>query len=78
MTQQSNVNHSQEFYSDDDDDFFTLPDGPSYANRVMQDMEDNHALDDQDVFSVCKAYYRDTSNVINGLDGDCKEKMIKK
>ena len=77
MTQQSNVNHSQESYLDDDDDFLTLQDGPSYANRVMQDMEDNHALDDQDVFFICKAYYRDTSNVINGLDGDCKEKMIK-
>ena len=75
MTQQSNANHSQESYSDD---FFTLQDGPSYTNRVMQDMEDNHALDNQDVFSRCKAYYRDTSNVINGLDGEHKEQMVQK
>ena len=78
MTQQSNVIHSQESYSGDEDDFFTLEDGPSYTNRVMQDIEDNHALDDQDVFSLCKGYYRDTSNVINGLEGDRKKQMIQK
>ena len=75
MTQQSNVGLSQNSYSDDDD-FFTLGDGPSYTNQVMQDIEDNHALDDQDVFIRCKSYYRDTSNVINGLDHERKEKMV--
>ena len=52
--------------------------GPSYTHRVMQDTEDDHALDNQDVFSRCKSYFRDTSNAIDGLDSDHKEVLVNK
>ena len=73
MTQQSNVNYSD----DSDDDCFTLQNEPSYTERVLQDSSDNHALDNQDCFSRFKAMYRDACNIVDCLDdGDDKEALM--
>ena len=74
MTQQSNVNHSP--WSDSEDECFTLQDDPAYTDRMMLDRDEDYALDNQDTFSRCKAWYRDASNAIDGLDCDDKEEFV--
>ena len=64
MTQQSNLAaYSQE--SDTDDDCFTLQDGPTYTDRIMQDTQEDYALDNEDAYARLKFGFPDLTNAIN-------------